>query len=130
MASKVYYKGIGKFRLTNFYDSEVIEIDNKDGVPVKGVFIPLGANDLKETSGGNVDAFFFINSSMIASSRGWTHFFVPARSKEYYYKMKELGYKLPVLGQMKGYKGFKFEGDKSSSVEEKEIRKVKASDYE
>lgn len=122
MAQKNY---IGRIRLTNFIGSQIIEREDEDGVMVKGVFIPMDKNDLREYGKGCVDAVFYISESTIATVCNWSHYFHLKASKAFIEMMKSHGYKhLPYIGNMKpsGY----FNKYKSK----KDPQRVKMTEYE
>lgn len=105
-------------------DARIINFENADGVTVRGVFIPLDANNLKEYKTGVVFAKAFVNPSNVSNSYGWTHYLQMKGEKSFVERIKELGYKgMPIIGNMKRCN--------TTKVFRDDIKKpVKVSDYE
>lgn len=111
-------------KLTSFMESRIINYENADGVTVRGVFIPLEANNLKEYKSNVVIAKAFINPSTVANSYGWTHYIQMKGEKSFVQRIKDLGYKgMPILGNLRKTKF-------APKYVNNQAEKVKVSDYE
>lgn len=90
-----------KIKLTGFFDAHVTEGEDLDGNIVKGVFIPLDKNNLHINRYKEVNAWFYVNKTNVASIEEWTHYVQMKSSKDFMNKMAELGYKMPKMGNLK-----------------------------
>lgn len=90
-----------RFTLTSFIGAQVKDMENELGDVEKFVCIPLDRNGLKLTDNGNVSAYSYVNKNTNANIFGWTHAIRLKVSKDWYDKMKGLGYEPPYLGNLK-----------------------------
>ena len=90
-----------QFNLTDFFGAEVIEHENEDGMMERGVFIPLKRNELKEGKHGKVMAWAFVNRMLTNPEYGWSHYLIMKGSREFVKEMRDLGYRMPCLGNMR-----------------------------
>ena len=92
-----------KFCLTNFFGSTIIEHEDGDGDMCKGVFIPIDKNDLRLGMKNTVNAYCFVNKTMIAGKKydWWSHYLKLKVSKNFANKLKSLGINIPYMGNMK-----------------------------
>ena len=86
-----------KFCLTNFFGSTIIEHEDGDGDMCKGVFIPIDKNDLRLGMKNTVNAYCFVNKTMIAGKKydWWSHYLKLKVSKNFANKLKSLGINIP-----------------------------------
>ena len=121
-----------KLNLIKFIDSRIVEIDGIDGDRERGLFIPLDKNGLeiyKHNNGVYIKAF--ANVSTVAS-QNWnsTHYIVLSPTKKQEKKMKELGYKMPIIGSMGLIKSKKHNSFWSNKDIYSDTNRVKNKDYE
>lgn len=90
-----------KFVLTSFFGAHIEDVMNEYGDMEKCVCIPLDRNELRVGSTGKVNAYAFVVKTMNANQYGWTHFLRLKSSPGFSQKMKDLGYKMPYIGNLK-----------------------------
>lgn len=106
-----------RFNLTGFLGSRVIESENSDGVPERGVFIPIEQNDLYiDPLSRNIMFEAFVNAKTYNNGDNKSHYIKLKPSKEHAERLKSLGYKLPYLGSLwpNTWYGPSFQKDKSN----------------
>lgn len=90
-----------QFNLTDFFGAEVIEHENEDGMMERGVFIPLKRNELTEQKNGKVSAWGFVNRMITNPEYKWSHYIMMKASREFVKEIRDLGYRMPCLGNMR-----------------------------
>lgn len=89
-----------RLNLTGFLGSRVITVDNDDGIAERGVFIPIGFNDLYEDPNTHHVLFdAYVNPTMRLTSNK-THNIRLKICREHLDKLKSLGFTNPYLGGM------------------------------
>ena len=90
-----------RFNFTGFIGSRVIEAEDSDGHPERGVFIPIDANFLYEDPRTHhVLCEAFVNATPYRTTDSKTHYIKQKTCLEHVRKINELGYKIPTLGSM------------------------------
>ena len=89
------------FKLTNFIDARVEEIEDANGTLEKCVVIPIDKNNLYTTKWNNVFCACFVNEADGDIGYDATHNVVQKLSYPALEKITSLGYKVPHLGIMR-----------------------------
>lgn len=116
-----------KFVLTNFLGARVDEVMNEEGNMERCVCIPLDRNNLHEGRTGKVSAYAFVNKTQNANQYGWTHYLKLKFNPNFANKVKELGYDIPYVGNLKPSNYVIF---KNAYEEGLKPKVVKVEDYE
>lgn len=93
--------GLCKFKLSNFLNSRVVDLENADGVTEKGIFIPIDINGLFLTKRNQVIAWLYMNKKLHDTGDGYSHYMKLKIDSRLSKKLLELGYKTPYIGSCK-----------------------------
>lgn len=85
--------------LTAFIGSKVIEVEDENGIPEKGVFIPIDKNELYQ-SHGRVFFGAFVTEKTYNTGDNKSHFVKQRVTGDHIKKLASLGYKCPYLGSL------------------------------
>lgn len=89
--------------LSKLHGSRIIEQYDEDGYIEKGVFIPLGRNDLYEGKNKCVVIYAYLNYNNRYPDEE-SYQVIQSVSKEFARKLKDLGYSKTVLGYLRDVK--------------------------
>ena len=89
------------FKMTNFIDARVKELEDNDGNKEMCVVIPLEKNGLKVEKSGHVYCKLFVNEKTFESGDNNSHYMRLKTNYKHVEKMDSLGYKTPYLGTMR-----------------------------
>lgn len=92
---------IGLLKLSAFLNSRVVELENDDGVKERGIFIPEEINGLYISPRHQVMTWFFANERVHDLGDGFTHYVKLKNTSKNIQRMKDLGYKVPLIATMR-----------------------------
>lgn len=95
-----------RINLTSFLGGKIVHLDNDDGIPEKGVFIPIERNGLFVNADKKVIATCFANESYTLSEKNMSHYIALQVPRSQLEKLKSMGYEPPKLGGMYPANGF------------------------
>lgn len=97
-----------RLKLSAFMGSRVVELENREGVMEKGIFIPIGPNGVWHHRKSNtVHANCFVNELSFPTTSGASHYVLPKIPKTEIDKLHGLGYKVAVIGELYPTLGYK-----------------------
>lgn len=88
-------------KLSNFFGSRIMPIENEEGFIEDCLVIPLERNGLKPSPSKNVYANLYMTKTLNGCIKGWTHYLRMKVNKNTYVKLKGLGYEIPYMGNAK-----------------------------
>ena len=92
---------LAKFKLSNYINSRVVEIENDDNVMEKGIFIPLEINGLTLTPRNQVISWMFVNEKLHDTGDGYSHYIKMKTNHKHVEELDRMGYSVPYVGSMK-----------------------------
>jgi hypothetical protein len=92
---------LAKFKLSNYINSRVVEIENDDGVMEKGIFIPIEINGLTLTPRNQVISWMFVNEKLHETCDGYSHYIKMKTNHKHVEELDRMGYSVPYVGSMK-----------------------------
>lgn len=98
----------GFIDLTNYIDSQIVELPNSNGDMQRGIFIPFDVNDIITGRGNSAIAQFFINNTYNNPKNDFV--IVQRYTRKGDETMRALGHRPIILGSGRSY-GFKTRKD-------------------
>ena len=92
---------LAKFKLSNYINSRVVEIENDDDVMEKGIFIPIEINGLTLTPRNQVISHLFVNEKLHDTGDGYSHYIKMKTNRKHVEELDRMGYSVPYVGGMK-----------------------------
>lgn len=92
---------LAKFKLSNYINSRVVEIENDDNVMEKGIFIPIEINGLTLTPRNQVISWMFVNEKLHETGDGYSHYMKMKTNHKHVEELDRMGYSVPYVGSMK-----------------------------
>lgn len=83
---------MAKFKLSNYINSRVIDIENDDGVMEKGIFIPIEINGLTLTPRNQVISHLFVNEKLHDTGDGYSHYIKMKTNHKHVEELDRMGY--------------------------------------
>lgn len=119
--------GVLKIVLTSFLGSRVEDVEDCEGNMEKCVCIPIDRNNLNVGQTGKVTAYAFVVKTRNANRFGWTHYLKMKAHPNFVKKVRELGYDVPYLGNIKPAEYISYNKNYRNAVSG---GKVKVEEYE
>lgn len=88
-------------KLTNYFGSRIMPIENDEGFTEECLVIPLEQNGLRVSPSKNVYSNLYMTQTMNGCIKGWTHYLRMKVNKNTYKKLLGLGYSIPYMGNAK-----------------------------
>lgn len=119
--------GVMKIVLTSFLGARVDSVLDENGNEEKCVCIPIDRNGLHIGQTGKVTAYAFVVKTRNANRFGWTHYLKMKSNPSFVKKVRELGYDVPYLGNIKPAEYISYNKNYRNTVSG---GKVKVEEYE
>ena len=90
-----------QLKLSNYFGSKIMDIENDEGFIEPCIVIPVDLNDFHVSKNNDVYATLYMTRTVNGNLKGWTHYLRMKAGRERYNKLKSLGYDMPYLGNAK-----------------------------